>query len=134
MDEDELLRRYGTHPAEATLDELRRLLDEEQAHGPEADTLLMKLLCVQLFNAGTLDDVLRIWEAKQSSFDAACSIDVQLLCGAGLDDTKRYLAGLRDEAARQALEYVTTCERAGDFDGFDPPTRSAGYDDWYYGS
>jgi hypothetical protein len=41
----------------------------------------MKLCCVQLFNAGDLDDVLRVWAAKRASFDVGCSIDVQLLCG-----------------------------------------------------
>ena len=49
----------------------------------------MKLCCVQLFNAGGLRDVAMIWHAKTSSWDAHCSIDVQLLCAAGLGERKR---------------------------------------------
>ncbi len=131
MDEDELLRRYGTRPDDADLDEIRRLLDSEQALGTEADTLAMKLLCVQLFNAGNVEDVLRIWLAKESGFDAHCSIDVQLLCGTGLDATRRHLAAVPDEVARQALEYLETCVTSGDFDDFDVEDRSAWYDRYY---
>ncbi|MFJ7048809.1 hypothetical protein ACIQVC_36210 [Streptomyces sp. NPDC101112] len=39
----------------------------------------MKPCCVQLFNAGSLDDVLLIWKAKSASMDADGSIDIQLL-------------------------------------------------------
>ena len=131
VDEDELRLRYGTHPAEEELAELRRLLDEECARGLEADTLLMKLLCVQLFNAGHLEDVLRVWAAKQSSFDAACSVDVQLLCGRGLDATRAHLAALHGEAARQALDYLDECVRSGDFDDFEVVSRAAYYDQYY---
>ncbi|MCZ4511460.1 hypothetical protein O3Q52_25380 [Streptomyces sp. ActVer] len=58
MDEDESLHRYGLHPAGANLDEVRGLLAartrlEKRAQG-DGDTELMKLCCVQLFNAGTL--------------------------------------------------------------------------------
>jgi hypothetical protein len=49
----------------------------------------MKLCCVQLFNAGFLTDVLLVWQPKESSWDAHCSIDVHLLCGAGLSRRSR---------------------------------------------
>jgi len=55
---------------------------ERRAQG-DGDTELMKLCCVQLFNAGAVGDALAIWRAKTASWDAHCSIDVQLLCGAG---------------------------------------------------
>jgi hypothetical protein len=42
--------------------------------------------------AGRLEDVLLFWGAKEASFDAMCSIDVQLLCGSGLVRTKTYLS------------------------------------------
>lgn len=83
MDEDESLRRYGLHPAGGDLDQVRGTLAiqaarERQRQG-DSDTELMKLCCVQLFNAGLLADVLPIWQARESSWDAHCSIDVQLL-------------------------------------------------------
>ncbi|MBO9555112.1 hypothetical protein [Cellulomonas sp.] len=131
MDEDELLRRYGTRPDDADLDEIRRLLDTQRALGPDADTLTMKLLCVQLFNAGHVEDVLRIWQAKESGFDAHCSIDVQLLCGTGLDATRRHLAAVPGEVAQQALTYLEECVRSGDFDEFDVEDRAAWYDQYY---
>ena len=83
----------------------------------DGNTELMKLCCVQLFNAGIPDDVRTIWEAKASSWDAHCSIDVQVLCGAGLEQTKAYLVGLESDNAVAALAYVLSCEEAGDFDG-----------------
>ena len=39
---------------------------ERQRQG-DGDTKLMKLCCVQLFNAGLPADVLLIWQAKESS-------------------------------------------------------------------
>jgi hypothetical protein len=61
----------------------------------DGDTALTKLCCVQLFNAGVLDDVLLIWQAKEASWDAHNAIDVQLLGGAGLKETKAYLGDQR---------------------------------------
>jgi hypothetical protein len=92
MDEDESLRRYGLRPSGRELDAVRALLEaeaakERRAQG-EGDTELMKLCCVQLLNAAEVGDALAIWRAKTASFDAHCSIDVQLLCGAGLAETK----------------------------------------------
>jgi hypothetical protein len=71
-----------------------------------------------LFNSGDLPDALLIWRAKMSSFDTACSIDVQLLCGSGLDDTKAYLRREGSADAQAALSYLAEAETAGDFDGF----------------
>ncbi|XVQ10708.1 hypothetical protein ACQP1W_50815 [Spirillospora sp. CA-255316] len=125
---EESLLRYGLHPEGAELDEVRGLLEEQtrlergsQGHG---DTELMRLCCVQLFHAGLLDDVMLIWRAKSSSMDAACSIDVQLLCGAGLPETKAFLAGLQSEEARSAWEWVRACEEAGDFEDFSVAAQS----------
>ncbi|MGW2520803.1 hypothetical protein ACWC09_28050 [Streptomyces sp. NPDC001617] len=81
MDEDESLHRYGLHPAGADLDEVRGLLAEQtrletRAQG-DGDTELMKLCCVQLFNAGVLEDVLPIGQAKSASMDADCFAGVR---------------------------------------------------------
>jgi hypothetical protein len=67
---------------------------ERRSQG-DGDTALTKLCCVQLFNAGVLDDVLLIWQAKEASWDAHNAIDVQLLRGAGLKETKGLPGGRR---------------------------------------
>ncbi|MEV4473383.1 hypothetical protein ACFFR3_22175 [Nonomuraea salmonea] len=135
MDEDESLRRYGLRPSGAHLDEIRETLRthaalERRAQG-EGDTELMRLCCVQLFNAGDLDDVLTIWDAKRSSWDADSSVDVQLLCGAGLEETKAYLTTANPPEALAALDYLQLCEGAGDFEGFSVESRSRWYADYY---
>ncbi len=119
MNEDESLRRYGLRPSAVELDQIRDMLRAQTAlQQDDQDTELMKLCCVQLFNAGQLSDVLTIWRAKESSWDAHCSIDIQLLCGAGLDATKAYLAADTTAAASDALRYLLDCEATGDFTDF----------------
>ncbi|MFC8515809.1 hypothetical protein [Streptomyces sp. NPDC057257] len=135
MDEDESLRRYGLHPAGADLDEVRGLLTEQtrlekRAQG-DGDTELMKLCCVQLFNAGSLDDVPLIWRAKTAGLDADCSIDIQLLCGSGLARTKAYLSRRHLPEAEAALQRISRCEAAGDFEDFSPAGLSAWYAAYY---
>lgn len=136
MTEDEHLAAYGLRPRAADLPAVRGVLAAEAARESDAqgegDTELMKLCCVQLFNSGELADTLLIWRAKSASFDAASSIDIQLLCGSGLEETKAYLAGEGSADAQTALRRLTECEAAGDFASF-----SAGeYASWwsrYYG-
>ncbi|WP_418961069.1 hypothetical protein [Streptomyces tritici] len=141
VDEDIWLARYGLHPRGRDLDAVRELLAEQtrrerksQGHG---DTILMKLCVVQLFTAaaagatGPTDDVLLIWRAKRASFDAGCSIDVQLLCGGGLDATKAYLAGLGTEEGEAALRWITHCEESEDFEEFTPAGWAAYYAEYY---
>jgi hypothetical protein len=135
--EDESLRRYGLHPSRAHLDEVRKMLTEQaalerRAQG-EGNTELMKLCCVQLFHAGVLSDALAIWNAKCASFDAGCSIDVQLLCGGGLEPTKAYLAAEGSPEAAAALDYLRSCETAGDFEDFSVEQWSAFYTRYYQG-
>ena len=137
MNQDVHLRRYGLRPPERDLDEIRQILQtqtalERQRQG-DGDTELMKLCCVELFNTGVLDDVPRIWQAKESSWDAHCSIDVQLLCGAGLEQTKAYLAADGSEPAAATLHYLLTCEAAGDFAGFSVEEQSGWYSRYYLG-
>ena len=131
MNEDEILDKYGLRPTGRRLDEIRSLLKQLTSLGPDADTLAMKLYCVQLFNGGSVFDVLLIWRAKESSWDAHCSVDVQLLCGAGLEATKAYLADRSASDAREALGYLAGCESSGDFDGFSVASQSAWYDRYY---
>ncbi|MFD8207008.1 hypothetical protein ACFV2S_11470 [Streptomyces sp. NPDC059695] len=135
MDEDEWLARHGVRPDERGLDEVRTLLAEQirleresQGYG---DTILMRLCCVQLFLAAALEDVLLIWSAKTASWDADCSIDIELLCAAGLEQTKAYLSGLSAPEGQAALKRLLHCEDAGYFDEFSPSGQSASYLAYY---
>lgn len=136
MNEDECLQRFGLIPRDEQLEEIRELLREhtalERRAQGDGDTEVMKLCCVQLFNRGQLDDVLLVWEAKSASMDAHSSIDVQLLCGHGLEATKQHLAALDDPRARAALERIELGERVDDFEDF-TVERQAAYYARYYG-
>ncbi|RKG98560.1 hypothetical protein D7Y13_37315 [Corallococcus praedator] len=122
MDLDAWLGRLGLNPAPSSLEEIREALrvqtEQEHRSQGDGDTEWMRLCCVQLFHAGLLEDVLRIWRAKRASMDAAASIDVQFLCGAGLERTKESLASQASDEARKALRYLEECEAAGDFEDF----------------
>jgi hypothetical protein len=135
MDVKESWRRYGLRPVGADLDEIRALLREHTARERraqgEGDTELMRLCCFQLFNSGDLDDVLLIWSAKQASFDAACSIDIEFLLGHGLDATKAHLSANRAPAAAAALDRLRELEADGEFESFSVEERSASYDRYY---
>jgi hypothetical protein len=132
--EEEIIRQFGLHPAEQDLGEIRAIIREQAALRMDAHTLLMKICCVLLFNAGHVTDSLLIWQAKQSGFDAACSIDGELLCGAGLAETMLYMGweASRDPEATKALAYIRSCaEPGGTLDGFAPEVQSAWYDRYY---
>ncbi|MEO7717528.1 MAG: hypothetical protein ABIY70_15115 [Capsulimonas sp.] len=147
MTTEESLALYGLTPKEADLPQIRAILDREaeiernhynSAVGRKGDPRqreddLAMLSCVQLFAYGDLQDVLRIWDAKQTSMDMACYLDVQFLCGAGLEETKAYLSTLDSENAKEALEYILKCEGGGDFNGFSPQSQLAGYRRYFEG-
>ncbi len=132
---DKWLLRFGLSPSQNQLSEIRETLRNEIAEESRSqgcgDTDLMKLCCVQLFNSGTLDDALLVWRAKTSSMDTDGSIDVQLLCGKGQEETKNHLIGLGTEEARMAFDRVRACEGSGDFEGFSPADWSASYVSYY---
>ncbi|MFG3041370.1 hypothetical protein ACGFYZ_31145 [Streptomyces sp. NPDC048330] len=135
MDVEECWRRYGLHHVDADLDEIRVLLREhtarERRSQGEGDTELMRLCCFYLFKSGDVDDVLLVWSAKQASFDAACSIDIEFLLGHGLDATKAHLSANRAPAAAAALDRLRELEAVGQFEGFSVEERSASYDRYY---
>jgi len=129
MTVDEILQRFGLHPTAEQLDHVRDLLAvetrlEREGQG-SGDTEVMHLYCVQLFNAGVMSDVLVIWRAKSSSWDASCSIDVWLLCGRGLAETKAYLSMEGSDEAARALDHICQCEAAGDFADFSADRQTA---------
>lgn len=130
MTREESLRRFGLVPSEADLPAIRALLAQEveaELADDDREDDLARLCCVQLFSRGALDDVLRIWAAKSASMDLDCVVDVQFLCGAGLDATKRYLAAQASPEAAEALRCLEDCEAAGDFLRFSPQEHLAHY-------
>ena len=137
LTEEECLRRFGTSPAHEQLEEIRAVLDaetqrERQAQG-RGDTQIMRLCCFLLFRAGLLEDVPRIWRAKTSSMDADASIDLQLLCGAGLERTKKYLRELGSDEAEAASRRLLTNEVSGELDGFSVDVYAASQEAYYAG-
>ncbi|MFD3503520.1 hypothetical protein [Streptomyces sp. NPDC058678] len=137
MDDEESLRRYGLRPVGPDLDEIRALLREhterERRAQGEGDTELLKLCCVQLFNSGDIDDALLVWNAKEASFDAACSIDIELLLGHGLEATKAHLSAHPSPSAAAALDRLRELQAEGAFEGFSVEEHSAFYDRYYDG-
>jgi hypothetical protein len=110
MTTEESLALYGLVPQESDLPQIRAILDreaeiernhyssdaEKQKDPRQREDDLARLCCVQLFAWGDLQDVLRIWDTKQTSMDMACYLDVQFLCGAGLEETKAYRNRAKD--------------------------------------
>lgn len=113
--EDEVVEQFGFPPDPAHGEAIRRALvdqiDREQRGC--GDTLVLRALCAQLFFLAEPHDAQLIWRAKSASFDAAASIDVQLLCGAGFEATRAMLASSSEAAA-----HLEACLESGDLDGF----------------
>jgi len=130
----ESLRLFGLVPTDESLPIIREILareaDLEREGLPREDDLAL-LCCVQLFSRALPEDVLRIWAAKQSGFDLSCYLDVQFLCGSGLEDTKRYLAHQTSKEAAEALTRIVECEQAGDFADFTPANHLENYRQYF---
>jgi hypothetical protein len=127
MDESEILARFGLVPRAEDLPEIRALLETATADKSRDWGESLKTLCIQLFSAGEPSDALLIYKAKMSSFDAACYIDIQLVCGAGIERTKAFLRGCPEPEAEKLLDDLESCISSGDFEGFTP----AGYLELY---
>ena len=122
MTDDDAIARFGLPAAKEDRLEIRSLLESELAKIPagEADESLIKCLAAQLFSIGEVEDSLRIWQAKASSFDLMCGLDVQFLCGAGVEPTRGYLVDEDSDEAREALKYLDECIAADDFTDWTP--------------
>ncbi|WP_315756451.1 MULTISPECIES: hypothetical protein [unclassified Bradyrhizobium] len=127
MDENELLARFGLTPVAEDLPEFRRLIQAETADAARASNEPLLLLCIQLFSAGNASDALLIYDAKMSSFDAGCYIDIQFVCGAGLEATEEFLRSSSAAEAKELLARLQDDKRTGAFDGFMPRQHLAFY-------
>lgn len=121
MDEEQALQEFGFPAQVEDLPRLRRILlqetKKEMVSQGKGDTELMKLLCAQLFVAGEVSDCLLVWAAKSASMDADCSIDMQLVLGAGLEPTVEYLKSLDDNpSALTALKGIAQYVKTGQYD------------------
>jgi len=133
MTYEEWIEKFGLLPDEHSLPIIRQALAVEirrhragndiSRESPDDsfeepdDMELLRVLCIQLFAAGHVSDSLLIWRAKRASFDTGCGLDIQFLCGAGLDATRDFLAR---SGATDAVEYLDHCVVAGDFARFTP--------------
>ena len=135
MNEDVCYERYGLRPNRDAIEEIRQLLCEQVEKESESqgagDTELMKLLCAQLFNVGEMSDVSLIWSAKRSSFDAGVSLDIQLMCGAGLGETIGYLKSSAESWAADAVASIEKAVADEDLEGFTVQDYSD-FLDYYY--
>lgn len=133
MTSNEAFQKFGLPASPQHRAEIRQFLTEEieREKRGESGEEMIRTLCVQLFSLGVVEDALLIWDAKQSSFDAGCGLDVQFLCGAGLPATREFLAKSSDPSASAALQYLTECEQTGDFDGWTPQSSIEQYRGYY---
>ena len=126
MDCQDSLREFGLVPRDEDLPRIRELLAHEaeceRTHKDRGDDLAL-ICCVQLFSRGQEQDILRIWDAKSSGFDLFSYLDVQLLCGCGLQATEDFLRRQPGKAAKDALAWLETCKAAGDFEEFSPASH-----------
>jgi hypothetical protein len=97
----------------------------------EGDQSLLKCLCIQLFSIGTVEDSLLIWRVKSHCFDLMCGVDVQLLCGGGLEATRSFLTASDHSTASDALRYLDECVQSGDFQDWTPAKTVAAYRGYY---
>ncbi|MFX3647828.1 MAG: hypothetical protein ACE3K2_28480 [Paenibacillus sp.] len=110
MNEEELLQLYGLEPDEVNREAIRQLLHQEMENRQSEDNEVLKLLCIMLFCIGNVEDTGLIWQAKQMNQDTSSYIDVQLLCGAGYEETLFYLEKRDGEQAHKELLYLRQCE------------------------
>jgi len=133
MTSSEALQKFGLPALPHHRAEIRQILAEEiecEKRG-EAGEEMLRTLCLQLFSLGVAEDALLIWDAKQSSFDAGCGLDVQFLCGAGLPATREFLARSTAPSAAAALNYLIECEQTGDFADWTPQASIEQYQGYY---
>jgi len=109
--DDEIIKRFGLEPDINHRKVIQSLLIEEINNSILEDNEYLKTLCIMLFSLGVVEDSLLIWKAKQKNFDTGFYIDVQLLCGAGFEQTMEFLKSIKEESVSQQIEYLEKCKR-----------------------
>ena len=104
-------RALGRHLLQLDIDSLRG-----ESSGMTDELRLSALL---LYKIGNVEDAPLLWEAKTVNFDTVCGLDIQLLVGAGVDETIAYLRDLGDEQSLGAVSYIEGCRATGDFNHLD---------------
>lgn len=122
MNDEDAIKQFGLPAAQEHRNAIRAVFEAEMVKeaDEEGDHELIKCLSIQLFSIGNVEDSMLIWQAKSDSFDLMCGLDVQFLCGAGVDDTREYLRSQDSESAAEALKCLEECIATGDFDGWTP--------------
>lgn len=59
-----------------------------------------------LYKIGNVEDSVLLWQVKELDFDTAASLEVQMLTGAGVDETITYLKSLDDEFYLNGAELI----------------------------
>ncbi|MBD0380177.1 hypothetical protein [Paenibacillus sedimenti] len=128
---DELLEKYGLVPETEYLEVIRKLLIDEIENNNSEDNEYLKTLCIKLFSLGNVEDTYLIWRAKNKNFDTGCYIDIQLLCGAGIEETKKYLSNDLSNDAFDELSYIENGVISGDFNDFSRAKIIKFYKEYY---
>lgn len=110
MNEEEILELYGLDPDTRHRQIIRELLQKEIENQEAVDHEYLKTLCIMLFCIGNVEDTGLIWQAKRKNQDTGSYIDVQLLFGAGYEETLFYLENMDGEQAHKELLYLKQCE------------------------
>jgi hypothetical protein len=133
MTYEQALQTFGLPASPVYREQILHLLVEEieRAKLGEDGAEMLRVLCIQLFSLGVAEDALLIWDAKCSNFDAGCGLDIQFLCGAGLQATKDFLSKSNTLAAADARSCLIGCEKAGDFADFSPEVWIDRYRQYY---
>ncbi len=133
MTDEDAIKQFGLPSTPEHRDSIRAAFEAEMVKeaAEEGDQELIKCLSIQLFSIGSVEDSMLIWKAKSDSFDLMCGLDVQFLCGAGVEATCEYLSGLESESAAEALKYIGECIDAGDFEGWTPDKWVSYYRSYY---
>ncbi|MGD0032940.1 hypothetical protein SLT67_16370 [Paenibacillus illinoisensis] len=110
MNEEKALQEFGLEPGSRDRERIRTLLQLEIDNPNVMDNDYLRILCVLLFAIGHVEDTQLIWQAKRKNQDTGSYVDVQLLCGAGFEDTITYLEQLGGQLAEEQLQYLRQCE------------------------
>ncbi|MEO2204667.1 hypothetical protein ABGV42_13055 [Paenibacillus pabuli] len=110
MNEEKALQEFGLELGSRDRERIRTLLQQEIENSSAMDNDYLRILCVMLFAIGHVEDTQLIWQAKRKNQDTGSYVDVQLLCGAGFEDTTMFLEQLDGQQAEEQLQYLRQCE------------------------